>query len=96
MDKLKPSKLPKNTVIKDEEHVRWIKDSDILWTELGHCADCENIVSDEGCETPQPYGNGVDISVGEKSDDYFEHFEIMAMGISYVKELHVLLKGENR
>ena len=89
MKHLKPSQLPKNTVIGTGPHYEslYIKLADGIWEDLfsgcGCCVDREKI-SDAGCEKDVDFYGLGSMTTTETSDDYFKDYKVVAVPPGFV------------
>lgn len=88
---LKPSELPIDTVIDDQERGTFRKDAPGLWVELQYDDAADQIlVYDEGptaSDLAQTNGCNHGYSVAETSDEYFDDFKVLAWPAAIVEEL---------
>ncbi|UVK62902.1 hypothetical protein SEA_UZUMAKI_80 [Arthrobacter phage Uzumaki] len=87
IEKLKPSELPIDTVIDDQERGTFRKDAPGLWAELQYTdVNQQELVWDEGGELANRkiYGSK---SIDTPSDEYFKDFKVLAWPAAIVEEL---------
>lgn len=94
MTDLKPSELPKKSVI-EMNHELYIKGDDGVWEiiDVG-CGCCNGLerIADDGCD--DTWDDSRDLTETKKSDDYFKDFELIAMPITVVNKLALWLEDE--
>lgn len=84
----KVESLPENTLIETEKQGAYMKGENGLWYVIdAHCVDCQDCISEAGTDKPTHYAPG--ITIGEKAQDYFGEFTILAVPIGFVPEEEV-------
>ena len=78
------SDLPLNTTVESDEYGYWTKYSEKTWfDENYHCVDCQDSVSEEGTDKPQPYQPGP--TIGEKAEDYLSPYTIISIPVTFIE-----------
>lgn len=91
MKKIKPSELPVNTVIDDQDHGTWIKDSPHEWLEISSLVNNKyQRLAFDGGPTDQEKSIWAHRNIiTEPSDDYFKDFRILSVPFSMVEYMAV-------
>lgn len=97
MKNFKPSELPIDTVIDDQEWGTFRKDAPGLWAELQqHCVDCQDFVYDKGPTAADEYLNGNHVET--PSDEYFKDFKVLAFPagvVDYIVKEFAIMTGSD-